>query len=122
MISLSDLLTPWDLIERRLLAAASADFVIALLNPKSERRAWQFSRAVELLLRFQAPETPAGLVRNAYRPGQAVEVTTLGKIADCAVDMLTTVIVGNSQTRTLGSRLVTPRGYPVVVDSEGRTS
>lgn len=111
VISLSDLLTPWELIERRLLAAAGADFVVALLNPKSGRRAWQFPRARDLLLHHLPPETPAGLVRNAYRPGQSVEVTTLVQMADSPVDMLTTVIVGNSRTRLLGHRLVTPRGY-----------
>ena len=117
VISLSDLLTPWELIERRLLAAAGADFVVALLNPKSGRRAWQLPRARDLLRRHLRPETPAGVVRNAYRPGQSVEVTTLGRMADGPVDMLTTVIVGNSRTRLLGHRLVTPRGYRL--DPEG---
>jgi precorrin-3B C17-methyltransferase len=117
VISLSDLLTPWELIERRLLAAAGADFVVALLNPKSGRRAWQFPRARDLLLRHLPQQTPAGLVRNAYRPGQSVEVTTLGRMTDSPVDMLTTVIVGNSRTRLLGHRLVTPRGYRL--DPEG---
>lgn len=119
VISLSDLLTPWNLIERRLLAAAEADFVVALVNPKSERRSWQFGQAREILLRFRSAETPAGLVRNAYRPGQSIEVTTLGEIADGSVDMLTTVIIGNSQTRRLGPRLVTPRGYQAERDLEG---
>jgi precorrin-3B C17-methyltransferase len=117
VISLSDLLTPWELIERRLLAAAGADFVVALLNPKSGRRAWQFPRARDLLLHYLPPQTPAGLVRNAYRPGQSVDMTTLGRMADSPVDMLTTVIVGNSRTRLLGHWLVTPRGYRL--DPEG---
>lgn len=119
VISLSDLLTPWEAIERRLLAAAGADFVVALYNPRSERRPWQFPRARDLLLRFLPPETPAGLVRNAYRPGQSVEVTTLGRMADRPVDMLTTVIVGNSQTLRLGGRIVTPRGYRVGPETPG---
>ena len=119
VISLSDLLTPWELIERRLLAAAGADFVVALLNPQSGRRAWQFPRARDLLLRHLPPLTPAGLVRNAYRPGQSVEVTTLERMADGPVDMLTTVIVGNSRTRLVGSRLVTPRGYRLDAEKTG---
>lgn len=123
-ISLSDLLTPWPLIERRLIAAAEADFVVAVFNPRSERRTWQLARAQELLLRARAPETPVGVVRNAYRPDQSVEITTLGGMAACRVDMLTTLIVGNSQTRRLESMLITPRGYlaapddPAAVGSE----
>jgi precorrin-3B C17-methyltransferase len=110
-ISLSDLLTPWAIIERRLLAAAEADFVVALFNPRSERRSWQLARAQELLLRARSPETPVGIVRNAYRPDQSVELASLGRMAECRVDMLTTIIVGNSQTRRFDSMLITPRGY-----------
>jgi precorrin-3B C17-methyltransferase len=113
VISLSDLLTPWEVIERRLGAAAQADFVLAILNPKSQRRDWQLGRAQEILTVHRPPDTAVGIVRNAYRPGQAVEVTTLGRLADAVVDMFTTVIVGNSQTRRLGPKLVTPRGYDV---------
>jgi precorrin-3B C17-methyltransferase len=110
VISLSDLLTPWELIEKRLSAAAAADFVVVLLNPKSRQRTWQLGRACDLILCQRAGETPVGIVRNAYRPEQAVEVTTLGQLPAAAVDMFTTVIVGNSQTRCFQSRLVTPRG------------
>lgn len=117
VISLSDLLTPWEAIERRLTAVSAADFVVALYNPRSERRPWQFPRARDLLLTSLPPETPAGIVRNAYRPGQSVEVTTLASMADGPVDMLTTIIVGNSQTRRFGSRMVTPRGYRI--EAEG---
>jgi precorrin-3B C17-methyltransferase len=113
VVSLSDLLTPWDVIERRLHAAAEADFVLALLNPKSQRRDWQYGRAQEVLARHRPPETPVGVVRHAYRPGQAVEITTVGRMAEAAVDMFTTVIVGNSHTRRLGNVVVTPRGYAV---------
>jgi precorrin-3B C17-methyltransferase len=113
VVSLSDLLTPWDVIERRLRAAAEADFVLALLNPKSRRRDWQYRRAQEVLARHRAPETPVGVVRNAYRPGQAVEVTTVGRMGEAAVDMFTTVIVGSSHTRRFGNVVVTPRGYEV---------
>jgi len=111
VLSLSDLLTPWAVIEKRLAAAAEADFVMVLLNPKSARRQWQFARACALIGQHRAPETPVGLVRNAYRPDQAVVLTTVSGLADADVDMLTTVIVGNSQTRCFQSRLITPRGY-----------
>lgn len=113
VISLSDLLTPWELIEKRLKAAAEADFITVLLNPRSERRHWQYGRAQEILALHRAPETPVGLVRNAYRSEQAVTTTTLARMTEPPVDMLTTVIVGNSQTRCWKSRMVTPRGYPV---------
>jgi precorrin-3B C17-methyltransferase len=111
VVSLSDLLTPWPVIERRLRAAAEADFVLALLNPKSQRRDWQYRRAQEILAGRRPPQTPVGIVRNAYRPGQSVERTTVAHMAEAAVDMFTTVIVGNSQTLHLGSALITPRGY-----------
>jgi precorrin-3B C17-methyltransferase len=111
VVSLSDLLTPWESIERRLRAAAEGDFILALLNPKSERRDWQYPRAAEILRHHRAAETPVGIVRNAYRPGQAVGITTVARMSEAAVDMFTTVIVGNSQTRRFGNRVVTPRGY-----------
>jgi precorrin-3B C17-methyltransferase len=113
VVSLSDLLTPWDVIERRLRAAAEADFVLALLNPKSQRRDWQYRQAQEILAQHRPAETPVGVVRNAYRPGQAVEITTVARMGEAAVDMFTTVIVGNSQTRRFGNVVVTPRGYAV---------
>jgi precorrin-3B C17-methyltransferase len=111
VLSLSDLLTPWAVIEKRLAAAAEADFVMVLLNPKSARRQWQFARACELISQHRAPAAPVGLVRNAYRPDQAVMLTTVSELVQAPVDMLTTVIVGNSQTRCFQSRLITPRGY-----------
>jgi precorrin-3B C17-methyltransferase len=113
VISLSDLLTPWEVIEKRLLAAAMADFVTVLLNPKSARRQWQYGRAQALLAQHRAPETPVGVVRNAYRPQQSVQLTTVSAMLEAQVDMLTTVIVGNSQTRGWQSRMITPRGYAV---------
>jgi precorrin-3B C17-methyltransferase len=111
VVSLSDLLTPWALIERRLQAAAEADFVLAILNPKSQRRDWQYRRAQEILAECRSPQTPVGIVRNAYRPDQSVERTTVAHMVEAFVDMFTTVIVGNSQTLQLGSALITPRGY-----------
>ena len=113
VISLSDLLTPWALIEKRLKAAAEADFITVLLNPKSDRRHWQYGRARDILAQHRAPETPVGLVRNAYRSEQSVVTTTVARMTEPMVDMLTTVIVGNSQTRCWQSRMVTPRGYPI---------
>lgn len=112
VISLSDLLTPWERIERRLHAAAEADFVLAILNPQSRRRDWQLPRAREILLGHRSPETPVGYVRNAYRPEQAVWLGTLQTMAEQPADMFTTVIVGNTQTREFRGRMVTPRGYP----------
>lgn len=111
VLSLSDLLTPWAVIEKRLAAAAEADFVMVLLNPKSARRQWQFARACALIGQHRAPAAPVGLVRNAYRPEQSVVLTTLSGLAQAQVDMLTTVFIGNSQTRCFQSRLITPRGY-----------
>ncbi|MBM3226293.1 MAG: precorrin-3B C(17)-methyltransferase [Candidatus Tectomicrobia bacterium] len=111
VLSLSDLLTPWAVIEKRLAAAAEADFVLVLLNPRSARRQAQFMRACELIAQYRAAATPVGLVRNAYRPDQSVTITTVGTLPVAQVDMLTTVIIGNSQTRCFQSRLITPRGY-----------
>jgi precorrin-3B C17-methyltransferase len=113
VISLSDLLTPWERIEKRIEAAAMADFVLAILNPQSKRRDWQLPRAREILLTHRSPETPVGTVRNAYRPEQHVRVGTLGALLELPVDMFTTLIIGNSQTRAFHGRLVTPRGYKV---------
>ena len=95
------------------MAAAEADFVTVLLNPKSAKRHWQYGRAQEILALHRAADTPVGVVRNAYRPDQAVDITTVAGMLDVHVDMLTTVIVGNSQTRCFQARLVTPRGYDV---------
>ena len=115
VISLSDLLTPRELIERRLLAAAQADFVVCLYNPASRGRPHHFQWACDLLLRHRASETPAGWVRNVGRPGQSHRIMTLGEIRDEALDMFCTAIVGNSRTERLGERMVTPRGYRVEV-------
>lgn len=111
VISLSDLLTPWPVIERRLAAAAAADFVIALVNPCSRRRDWQLGRACAILLESRVSTTPVGVVRHAYRSGQSITRTTLAELATTAVDMFTTVIVGNSDTRLAGAHMITPRGY-----------
>ncbi|GIW81244.1 MAG: hypothetical protein KatS3mg105_3051 [Gemmatales bacterium] len=99
VISLSDLVSPWPQIERRLEAVAAADFVIVLLNPKSRQRTWQFARALDIIRRHKSRATPVGVVRNAFRPGQSIEVASLADLEAKTIDMLTTVIVGNTQTR-----------------------
>lgn len=110
-ISLSDLLTPWEVILRRLTAAAQGDFVVALYNPISQRRDWQLIRARDILVQHRRPETPVGLVDRAYRPGTRIWQTTLGELTSAGVTMETMVIIGNSQTRVINGRMVTPRGY-----------
>jgi cobalt-precorrin 5A hydrolase/precorrin-3B C17-methyltransferase len=111
VVSLSDLLTPWAAIERRLRAAAAADLVVALYNPRSRGRPWQLDAARAVLLEHRAPSTPVGVVTDAARPGQAVVLTTLADLDPAAVGMTTCVIVGSSSTRVVGGRMVTPRGY-----------
>ena len=111
VISLSDLLTPWELIERRLAAAAEADFVICLYNPSSRGRPEHFKNACDILLRSKAPDTPAGWVRNAGRTGASKCITTLELIRDEELDMFCTVIIGNSGTSLIDGLMVTPRGY-----------
>ncbi len=111
VISLSDLLTPWALIEKRLTAAAEADFVVVLYNPRSGRRKNQLPKALAALRAHKPGATPAGLVKRAFRPGQEVIVTTLDGLDPEAVDMQSIVLVGNSATRLAGGRLLTPRGY-----------
>jgi cobalt-precorrin 5A hydrolase/precorrin-3B C17-methyltransferase len=110
-ISLSDLLTPWEIIRERVRAAAEADFVLTLYNPRSKVRDWQLGKAREILLDHRSPDTPVGLVKDAYREGQSVILTDLGSLRPEDVDMLTTVIVGNSRTEIRAGRMVTPRGY-----------
>ena len=110
-ISLSDLLTPWDKIEQRLRGAASGDFCIALYNPSSKKRTDHLRRACDILLEIIPPETICGLVRSIGREGESCTLTTLGELRDTQVDMLTTVFVGNSRTRVMDGRMVTPRGY-----------
>ena len=129
VISLSDLMTPWELIERRITAAATADFVTAIYNPRSNERYWQLSRLKEIFLKEgRSKETPVGYVRQAGREGQTIKVTTLGELNPEDIDMLTIVIIGNSQTKKappcppVGGyamrhdfphpvAMITPRGY-----------
>jgi cobalt-factor III methyltransferase len=110
-ISLSDHLTPWNVIEKRLEAAAQADFVIALYNPRSGRRTRQIMEAQRILLKYRSPDTPVGLVKSAYRDSQKVVVTTLRDMLDQEIGMLTTVLIGNSSTFFYEGLMITPRGY-----------
>jgi cobalt-precorrin 5A hydrolase/precorrin-3B C17-methyltransferase len=113
-VSLSDLHTPWAVIERRVRAAAEGDFAVCFYNPRSRGRDWQLPAALDLVAAHRPASTPVGLVRNATRAGERVEITTLAELraAGCArVDMMTVVLVGCSQTRLVGGRMVTPRGY-----------
>lgn len=112
MVSLSDLMTPWEKIENRIIAAASADFVTAVYNPRSNGRYWQFPRLKELFLQYRSPETPVGYVRQAGREEQQITVTTLEALDPEEINMFTIVLIGNSQSYLFGSgQIITPRGY-----------
>lgn len=110
-ISLSDHLTPWDLIAKRVEAAAMADFVIALYNPRSGRRTRQIVETQKILLRYRSPETPVGLVKSAYRDRQDIVITNLEEMLNHDIGMLTTVVIGNSSTFLYDDKIITPRGY-----------
>ncbi|MFJ1586932.1 precorrin-3B C(17)-methyltransferase [Streptomyces sp. NPDC088197] len=110
-ISLSDLHTPWDVIERRVRAAAESDLVVTFYNPRSRGRAWQLPKALSVLAEHRTPLTPVGVVHAASRPDERVEVTTLADLDVGTVDMVTVVTVGNTASRIVSGRMVTPRGY-----------
>ncbi len=110
-ISLSDLLTPWEVIEKRLNAAAQADFVTALYNPKSQTRTQQIAIAQQIFLQHRDPQTPVALVKAAFRPDEEIRITTLVQLLEEPIDMLTTVLIGNQSTRVYCDRMITPRGY-----------
>ena len=112
-ISLSDLLTPWDKIEKRLIAAAEGDFVIALYNPSSHKRKDYLMRACDILLRVLEPERPCGYVENIGREGTDYTVCTLGELKNAQVNMFTTVFIGNEGTKIIDGKLVTKRGYQI---------
>ncbi len=111
IISLSDLMTPWEVIERRIKAAAVGDFVTAVYNPKSNGRYWQLYRLVELFLQQRSADTPVGYVRQAGREEQEIKVTTLGEFNPEQVDMFTVILIGNSQSYISDDHIITPRGY-----------
>lgn len=110
-ISLSDLLTPWEVIEKRLKAAAAADFVVALYNPRSQKRIEQITIAQRIFLEVRSPNTPAAIVRAAYRPDEQIQLTTLAEMLKYPIDMLSLVLIGNQSTRHYQDFLITPRGY-----------
>lgn len=111
LISLSDLLTPWEKIEARLLAAAQADFVVCLYNPSSKKRHDYLQKACDLMMQYKSPDTVCGTVSQIAREGETANVMTLKELRDTQVDMFTTVFVGNSQTKEINGKMVTPRGY-----------
>ncbi len=112
-ISLSDLLTPWETIKKRLDGAAGADFVIALYNPRSKRRVTQLPEAIEIITQYRKAKTPVGIVKDATRRGEQITITTLGELDKYfeKIDMSTILIVGNSSTFQAGEKIITPRGY-----------
>ena len=110
-ISLSDLLTDWDLIKKRVDLASQGDFVISLYNPKSKGRTTQIEDAAEIMLKYKSPETPVAIVRNAGREDERVTAATLGTMLEHEIDMLTVIIVGNSKTFMRNGKIITPRGY-----------
>ncbi|QKZ22479.1 precorrin-3B C(17)-methyltransferase [Streptomyces chartreusis] len=118
-ISLSDLHTPWEVIERRVRAAAEADIVVTFYNPRSRGRDWQLPKALAILAEHRTPKTPVGVVRNASRPDESSRLTTLGSLDPATVDMMTVVTVGNTATRDIAGRMVTPRGYRWQASQEG---
>ena len=111
IISLSDLLTPWDKIEKRLEMAADADLCMAIYNPSSHKRADYLMKACDIVLRHASSQTVCGVVRNIAREGEEMKVMTLAELREYKADMFTTVFIGNSQTRVIDGKMVTPRGY-----------
>ncbi|WP_346907884.1 precorrin-3B C(17)-methyltransferase [Faecalicatena orotica] len=111
VISLSDLLTPWEKIEKRVKAAAMADFVICLYNPSSRKRKDYLKKACEMMLEYKSGDTVCGTVRNIGRDGEESQIMTLSRLKDTEVDMFTTVFIGNEQTTEINGKMVTPRGY-----------
>jgi len=111
VISLSDLLTPWELIETRLRCAAEGDFAVCLYNPKSKKRSDYLDKAVEIMLRYKSEDTVCGWVKNIGREGQEFRIVRLADLPAEPVDMFTTVFIGSKTTRVIGGRMVTPRGY-----------
>lgn len=110
-ISLSDLLTPWEVIEKRLIAAAMADFVVAIYNPKSQKRTEQLVKAVNIFLKYRQPKNPVAVVRSAYRENEEATLTTLDKLLEVSVDMLTVILIGYQFTGVYNNWMITPRGY-----------
>lgn len=110
-VSLSDLLTPWETIEKRLEATAATDFVVALYNPKSKKRTEQIVQARAIFLKHRSPDNIVGIVTGATRENEVIILTTLANMLDCEINMQSTVIIGNSQTFVWKGKMITPRGY-----------
>lgn len=113
VISLSDLMTPWEKIEERLKFAASADFALCIYNPSSKKRKDYLEKACNILLEYKSEETVCGYVRNIGREGENYKILSLAELKNTQVDMFTTVFIGNSQTKKIGNQMVTPRGYRI---------
>ena len=111
VISLSDLLTPWEIIKKRVEFAAGADFVIVLYNPASKKRTDQIVEVRKIILEHRSQQTPVGIVRNVSREGEEKVITDLDHMLENRIDMFTTIVIGNSQTTVIGKYMVTPRGY-----------
>lgn len=112
-ISLSDLMTPWEVILKRVDKASEADFVLAIYNPRSKGRPEHLEEAINLVRKYRGYTTPVGIVKNSGRPGTEITITRLGEIDFEAIDMLTVLIIGNSNTYIEGDRIITPRGYMI---------
>ena len=113
VISLSDLMTPWEKIEERLKFAASADFVLCIYNPSSRKRKDYLQRACNILMEYKSEETVCGYVQNIGREGENYKILSLAELKNTQVDMFTTVFIGNSQTKKIGNQMITPRGYKI---------
>jgi len=121
-ISLSDLLTPWDVIEKRLRLASQADFVIAIYNPRSKKRSKLLQKALDIIAESRKSTTPVGIVGRAYREGQSIQTVPLNEVDPTTVDMQTVLIIGNSATRMAGGKMITPRGYHHKYDIKNNAS
>jgi len=110
-ISLSDLMTPWEIITRRIHAACQGDFVICVYNPRSNSRVTQLDEAARIMLEYKQPGTPVGIVKHAMREQQEVIITDLARLAEHDIDMFTVLVIGNSQTTVMNNKMVTRRGY-----------
>lgn len=111
VISLSDLMTPWEQIKERIKSAAGSDFVLVIYNPRSIKRDWQLGEARDLIMKCRDPDTPVGIVKNAAREEESAHITTLSALNESQVDMLSILIIGNSGTKVIENKMVTPRGY-----------
>ena len=111
VISLSDLMTPFDLIMKRVDCAGQGDMIVCLYNPKSKKRVDYVEKAAEILMKYRKPDTPVGIVRNAGRSDQSSLITTLGEVKDAPIDMFSIVLIGNSNTYVKNGKMITPRGY-----------